>query len=562
MNNKAVTREFKLLAKLLEFHGENSFKVKAISNAASTIAKLPFAVASKSTQELSEIPGIGKSTANKITEILEKGHMSELNDLIQQTPPGIVPLLKIKGISPKKMSVIWKDLGIDNEAELWYACKEDKISKLKGFGAKTQAELQNVLEYAMENQGKFRFADAEKTADKLLAELRDQLDSDTKFGLTGDMRRLKELVSSIDILVALPADTLYAVLQNIDELEGVEPKNQYISCQHRSGIDVIFHYCEPTSFSARLIETTGSQSHVNLLKDQLPETTVPALESEEAIYKRAKMIFIAPEMREGNSEIELALTDALPDLVKFSDIKGALHNHSLWSDGVFSIEEMALFCRDQLNLEYFGISDHSKTAVYAKGLTIDQVKEQWKEIEALNKKLAPFRIFKGIESDILSNGSLDYPDEILAGFDFVVASIHSQLSMDEKKATARLIKAIENPYTTFLGHPTGRQLLVRRGYPIDHKKVIDACAANQVIIEINANPLRLDIDWRWLSYCLEKGVILSINPDAHHTEELEYMKYGIHMARKGGLQAEHCFNCLDTKAVADYFAARKANINP
>lgn len=562
MDNKAVTREFKLLAKLLEFHGENPFKIKAISNAASTLSKLPFAITSKSHEELCEIPGIGKSTANKIADILENGRMKELSDLIQQTPPGIISLLKIKGISPKKMSVIWKDLGIDNEAELWYACKDDKVSKLKGFGAKTQAELQSVLEYAMENQGRFRFADAEKIADRLLTELRNQLDSDTQFALTGDIRRLAKLVDSIDFLIDLPADSLRSFLESNEAIKDIEQVDSHIRCKHESGIRLIYYSCEPNSFFAQLLETTGSDAHIDLLKSHLPQGEIPPLQSEEEIYRAAKLDFIAPELREGNKEIELALADSLPKLVEFSDIKGALHNHSLWSDGVFSVEDMALYCRDQLQLQYFGISDHSKTAVYANGLSIDRIQAQWREIDALNEKLAPFRIFKGIESDILTNGALDYPDEILAGFDFVVASIHSQLSMDEKKATIRLIKAIENPYTTFLGHPTGRQLLVRRGYPIDHKKVIDACAANKVIIEINANPLRLDIDWQWLSYCLEKGVMLSVNPDAHHTEELAYMKYGINMARKGGLQTEHCFNCLDQKQVSEYFAARKANINP
>lgn len=562
MDNKVITREFKLLAKLLEFHGENPFKVKAINNAASTLSKLPFTIASKNQEELSQIPGIGKSTATKIIEILEKGSMSELNELIQQTPPGIIPLLKIKGISPKKMSTIWKELGIDNEAELWYACKEDKISKLKGFGAKTQAELQNVLEYALENQGNFRFADAEKIAEELLSKLRTVLSTDTQFGLTGDIRRYNELIKCIDILVALAPDSLELHLQATGVLDNMLRKDETIHCQHASGIEVIFHYCPPDVFSTRLLETTGNNDHIKLLKSNFPQGEIPLLNTEEEIYGAANMDFIAPEMREGLNEIDLALSHSLPNLVEFANIKGALHNHSLWSDGVFSVEDMALYCRDNLGLQYFGISDHSKTAVYANGLSIDRVQAQWREVDILNEKLAPFHIFKGIESDILSNGSLDYPDEILAGFDFVVASIHSQLSMDEKKATTRLIKAIENPYTTFLGHPTGRQLLVRKGYSIDHKKVIDACAANGVIIEINANPLRLDIDWRWISYCLEKGVMLSINPDAHHVDELVYMKYGINVARKGGLTAEHCFNCLGQKEVTDYFAARKANINP
>src|SRR5690606_11949192 len=227
---------------------------------------------------------------------------------------------------------------------------------------------------------------------------------------------------------------------------------------------------------------------------------MPALETEEKIYRALKMDYIEPELREGNQEIEWAESGKLPTLIQYSDLKGTLHNHSTYSDGVNTLEEMARFCKETLQLEYLGICDHSKTAVYAGGLTIEEVEAQWQEIDVLNEKLSPFKIFKGIESDILSDGGLDYPNDILAGFDFVVASIHSGLKMDSDRATQRLIKAIENPYTTILGHPTGRLLLSRAGYPIDYKKVIDACAANQVIIEINANPLRLDLDWRWHQY--------------------------------------------------------------
>jgi DNA polymerase (family 10) len=218
---------------------------------------------------------------------------------------------------------------------------------------------------------------------------------------------------------------------------------------------------------------------------------------------------------------------------------------------------MALNCKEVLVLEYLGICDHSKTAVYANGLSIERLEQQWKEISSLNEKLAPFRIFSGIESDILGDGSLDYPDEILAKFDFVVASVHSNLKMDENKATARLIKAIENPYTTILGHPTGRLLLSRSGYPIDYKKVIDACASNEVVIEINANPLRLDLDWRWHRYAIEKGVLLSINPDAHRTEGLRDMQYGVWVAQKGGVQSKDCLNTYSLQEITAYFSKRK-----
>src|SRR5690554_3193039 len=515
MNNKAIAREFKLLSQLLEFHGENNFKIRAIATVADKIRKLPFEIKSKTHEELSNVPGIGKSSAVKIKELLDNGSIKELDDIIQQTPPGIISLLKIKGIGPKKLAVIWQELGIDNLGELWYACKDDKISKLKGFGQKTQDELKSIVEFSIENQDKFRFADIEPFANYILNNLKNYLKEETLVSFTGPLRRCCEILDTIDIIVAGTKEELTEWINQSNIITDIEEGDDQLQGTHQSGIKTIIHFCNTGNFYARLIETTGSENHLEQLKERL-NTEIPSLESEEAIYKKAGLSFIPPELREGLNEIELASKNNTPKLIEYNDFKGSIHNHSLWSDGVFSIEDMAIYSRDVLKLEYFGISDHSKTAVYANGLSIDRVKAQWKEIDSLNKKLAPFKILKGIESDILSNGSLDYPDEILAEFDFVVASIHSQLTMDEKKATTRLIKAIENPYTTILGHPTGRQLLVRRGYPIDHKKVIDACAMNSVIIEINANPLRLDIDWRWIPYCLEKGVTLSINPDAHH----------------------------------------------
>jgi len=560
MNNKVIARELKLLAQLLEFNGENAFKTKAVASAAQRLGKLPFDIVTKTQAELGEIPGIGKSTALKIQEIIHEGGIKELKELIQQTPPGIIDLLKIKGIGPKKIATIWKELGIDNLGGLWYACKDDKISKLKGFGQKTQEELKNIVEFTIENEGKFRYIDAKPIADIILTIFKDNLKENSTISLTGSLRRYCEIVDSIELLIAISKEELLDFLYQSPAFTDIEGKTNCIACSYQSGIKIILHFCGKDDFHARLLETTGNDKHIKQLKIEL-NSEIPALESEEAIYKKAGLSFILPELREGLNEIKLAKDGKLPKLIEYNDFKGNLHNHSIWSDGVFSIDDMALYCRDVLKLEYFGISDHSKTAVYANGLSTERVMAQLSEIDLLNKKLSPFRIFKGIESDILANGSLDYPDEVLAEFDFVVASIHSQLSMDEKKATTRLIKAIENPFTTILGHPTGRQLLIRRGYPIDHKKVIDACAANGVIIEINANPLRLDIDWQWVPYCLEKGVMISVNPDAHHTAELEYLRYGHLVARKGGLTAENCFNCLSKEQVADYFSSRKLNIN-
>jgi DNA polymerase (family 10) len=285
--------------------------------------------------------------------------------------------------------------------------------------------------------------------------------------------------------------------------------------------------------------------------------------SEIEIFEQLNWPFIEPELREGTFEIEAAKTNTLPKLVQDSDLKGIFHNHSTYSDGENTLEEMAMYCKE-LGYQYLGISDHSKTATYAKGLYEDKIVTQHKEIDAFNAKFLQsdgqplFKIFKGIESDILGDGSLDYEEDVLKSFDFIVASIHSNLKMDIEKASQRLIKAIENPYTTMLGHPTGRLLLRRQGYPINHAMIIDACAANNVIIEINANPWRLDIDWRWIHYALEKGVMLSINPDAHELQGYHDMHYGVCVGRKGGLTADMCFNSKPLLEVEKYFNKRKS----
>ena len=289
---------------------------------------------------------------------------------------------------------------------------------------------------------------------------------------------------------------------------------------------------------------------------QFSDLPTKLYKSEEEIYSNLKIHYCEPELREGLFELEKAKAHTLPKLIEAIDLKGILHNHSTYSDGMNTLEEMAVYCK-QLGYEYLGICDHSQTASYAGGLKVEQVLQQHDEIEKLNKQLAPFKIFKGIESDILGNGNLDYEDDILKTFDFIVASVHANLKMDEEKATTRLLKAIENPYTTILGHPTGRLLLGRPGYPINHKKIIDACAANKVVIELNAHPYRLDIDWRWIPYCLEKGVMISINPDAHQLKGYHDMNYGVNVARKGLLTKEHCFNSKNLQEIENYFNSKK-----
>jgi len=308
---------------------------------------------------------------------------------------------------------------------------------------------------------------------------------------------------------------------------------------------------------------TGSAAHFQLLSALKPESlfhyNIEKVKHEEDIYDSLDLAFIPPELREGTFEVDMSQSAQLPVLLEMSDLKGSFHNHSTYSDGKNTIREMAQKCIDS-GYQYLGMADHSKSAFYASGLQEFQVAQQHEEIDRLNDELAPFKIFKGIESDILNDGSLDYDDSILATFDFIVASIHSNLNMDKTKAMTRLLRAIENPYTTFLGHPTGRLLLSRAGYPVDHKVLIDACAKNKVIIEINANPWRLDLDWRWVHYALDQGVMLSINPDAHEIDGIDDMYFGVCVGRKGGLSKKETFNAMGLKDVEKYLAERKSKI--
>lgn len=539
----------------MELHNENPFKVKSVANAAFKIDKLPYSLTNKSLSDLEAIDGLGKSIAAKVAELLHSGTLNELNDLLSQTPAGIVEMMQIKGLGPKKLLVIWKELGIDSVGELYYACNENRLIEAKGFGLKTQEEIKKNIEFSIASNGRFLYARVENFAESLLDVLKSEFKTELCF-LTGQFRRRCEIVDSLDFLIVaeMPSE-IASTLEKLG-LSFSETQLNTILCQSESGIIIRLAFCDQDHLGSELIISTGSSEHVNNLLALLKETELKG-KTEREIYELAGISFIEPELREGNNEIELAKSKSLPELITYEDLKGSLHNHSTWSDGIHTLEEMASFCKNELRLEYLGICDHSKSAFYANGLNELRVSAQHREIEDLNKKLFPFRILKGIESDILYDGSLDYPDEVLASFDFVVASIHSILNMNEEKATERLIKAIENPYTSILGHPTGRLLLSRSGYPIDHKKVIDACAANYVIIEINANPLRLDLDWRWHQYAVSKGVLLSINPDAHRKEGFYDMKYGTLIARKGGLSKENCLNAMNLEQVLTVFETKK-----
>ncbi len=533
MTTEEIAHALKLTAQLMELHEENPFKIKSIANAAYKLDKTDIDLEGKSLQELEKIEGIGKGIAAKINELQTTGNLKELSEMVAKTPLGVIELLKIKGIGPKKVGQLWRELEIESVGELLYACNENRLITLKGFGAKTQEQVKKQIEFFQSNAGKFHYASVEKFALQIVAALKEKYKV-SLISVTGEMRRKCEIIEGIEILMAYSGDV------NISEV------------QNNFGIEIKIMQCSENEFIAELFESTATPAHL----EKIPGYAFKIAASEEEIYKSYNLQYIEPELREGLNEVELAKENKIPRLVEVTDLKGILHNHSTYSDGMNTLKEMAVYCKE-LGYEYLGMCDHSQSAFYAEGLKPERVIEQHKEIDELNKQLAPFKIFKGIESDILNDGSLDYTEEVLKSFDFIVASVHSNLKMTEEKATARLLKAIENPYTTILGHPTGRLLLSRPGYPIDHKTIIDACAANNVIVELNAHPYRLDIDWRWLQYCMSKGVKISINPDAHEKSGYHDMYFGTCAARKGMLTKEMCFNALTLSEMETYFNNKK-----
>ena len=548
-SNKEIVSALKLLAQLMELHEGNAFKIKSISNAAFKLGKYAESLAEKSESELASIEGVGKSVASKIIELCTQDQIAELESLKEITPHGLIEMLQIKGLGPKKIQIIWKQLTIDNIGELYYACIENRLVEAKGFGLKTQEEIKKLIEFTMMNKGSLLLSNAIQTYD----ELREIID----ITAVGELARQCEIITQLEFIApSIQKNNIVSALSKLENLQGEVIEQSYHGTLN-TNTQVFIYFVDDTDWQVQKFLKTSTAAHLNLLPnfdlEKLQQTT---LSSEEDIYKYIGIQYIPAAMREGHREVALAKENKLPTLITNEDLQGSLHNHSTWSDGIHSLEEMARYCKE-IGYTYLGICDHSQSAFYANGLKPERVLAQFNEIESLNAKYPDFHIFKGIESDILNDGELDYEVDLLKQFDFIVASVHSNLKMDESKANARLLKAIENPYTTMLGHPTGRLLLARQGYPINHQLMIDACAANNVAIEINANPLRLDLDWRWVDYALQKGVYLSINPDAHKKEGYHDMKYGVMVAQKGGLSREFCLNAWDKNQLADYFKSKK-----
>ncbi len=563
MENNEIADILKHTAKLMELHGENAFKIRSFQNASFKLDRLTEKLEGKSVEDLEKVDGIGKSLSVKIYHLLSSGNFPELDALKEKTPEGVLEMMSLKGIGPKKVAALWHELNIETIGELLYACNENRLIELKGFGTKTQEQVKQAVEFKLASQGHYHYATVEVLAIELINYFQKNI-PDLVIQTTAELRRKCEIIDEISLI---------AICNSTNELERIKsaikicpwlPEQLLASSENelrtKSIAGPIFSLLlAPTpNFAYSLWKSTGSEEHIKLCFDNstINESELQEISSEESIYQKLKLDFIEPELREGLEEVNWSKQHILPTLITVNDLKGILHNHSNYSDGIHSLKEMAIGCRD-LGYEYLGICDHSKSAFYANGLSMERVQQQHQEIEILNHELAPFKIFKGIESDILNDGSLDYPTEVLATFDFIVASVHSNLKMTEEKATERLLTAIRNPFTTILGHPTGRLLLARNGYPINHKLIIDECAEHGVVIELNAHPYRLDLDWRWIQYALSKNVMISINPDAHAVEGYQDMHYGVCVARKGALTSEKTFNAFNKIQIDEWFQKRR-----
>jgi DNA polymerase (family 10) len=545
-----VAKLLREYAQRTALRGGNSYRAKAYSRAADSVAALAIPLNRLIEEDrLTEIPSVGEAIADIITKLHRTGSHPSLEKLRKEIPAGVLEMLKVPGLRPEKVLRLHKDLGIASLAELEAAARDDRIRKAKGLGASLQTKILQNLAIAKSGEGRLhlhRAAALIEHAQVSLAKLRPDLRHVT---VAGDFRRGCELVADLALVAeAAKAEDAPAALNS-------------------SGLRV--HVTDRKHFGATLLHATGSAEHLDQLRtlaerkgmtlqaDGLRKDRRLIAAKEGDIYNALGLPFIEPELREGRGEIERALKGELPELVTDRDLRGILHCHTDASDGTETLETMANATRKR-GFQYFGVADHSQSAHYAGGLSPEEIDAQHQEANRLNKSFGKeFRILKGIESDILADGSLDYPDEILSRFDFVVASIHGRFKLDEKEQTARLLRAISNPRTTILGHMTGRQLMRRPGYDIDIEKVLRACATYGVAIEINAHPSRLDLDWRWHQAALDFGCMLSINPDAHSIRELDHMHWGVEMARKGGVPADRVLNAMSLPQLMRHLKRRR-----
>lgn len=550
MTNDEISDILNLTAKLYDIHGENPFKSKGYSIAAFQIDKLEKSIMDIPRAEWSQIKGIGDSASRAIAEIIDTGRNKALETLLIKTPEGILELMKIKGLGPKKISTIWKELEIESPGELWYACMENRLLAYKGFGEKTQKSILESLDFYFANQKKYLYAQVEPFVQEITLLFNEKFD--VPFQVCGTFAMQEDVIEHLSFLVASTQTQILETLK-YGKFRLIESKEDYLMYSYLDHIEVRIYLCRSTEFVQEAIRLSSTESYWSQMANRGIEEKTFANESD--FFTQNGIPYLPACLRR---EVELPAYVQPSHLIQPNDVRGVIHSHSRWSDGSNSIEEMARACMAK-GYEYLVMSDHSVSSFYANGLSVERIQQQQEEIDRLNTLLAPFHIFKSIECDILNDGRLDYSNEVLATFDLVIASVHQNLNMTEEKAMERILNAVQNPHTTILGHPSGRLLLSRKAYPLNYPRLIEACKAHQVVMEINAHPRRLDLDWNWVGSAISAGVMLSINPDAHSLQGIEDIRFGVLSAQKAGLQAEHNLSSMNLGDFRTFLAERKAN---
>ncbi len=565
------------VTRLLELKGENIFKIRAYQNAARALETFngDFAKAVEA-GELCEIPGIGKAIAEKITELVQTGRVGYYEELKAEFPPGLFEIFELQGMGPKKIKIFWEQLGVTSVAELEKVARDGSLAKLKGMGKKTADNILKAIEDRRKHAGSFRLGEIAAEAEALLAELR-ELPEVLQAAIAGSYRRRKEVVRDIDFIVATktpePVSDFFVHHASVESIIAHGPTKS--SVRLRSGIQADLRVISNEQYPFAIAYFTGSKEHNIAIRNRAlargwtlneyrlaplenpkseirnPKLEIPPVRTEAELHQALGLDYIEPELREDRGEFAAAEKHALPKLIELENLRGTFHCHTTASDGRSTLAEMAEAAQE-LGLEYLGIADHSRASFQAHGLQEDQLLAQAAEIREMNKGFGDgFRLFSGTECDILRDGSLDFSDEVLAQLDYAVASVHNAFSLTQAEMTERILRAVANPHITMLGHLTGRLLLAREGYQVDVPAIIEACAETGTIIELNAAPRRLDMDWRWWHLAKEKGVKCAINPDAHHTSHLQFLHFGVGAARKGWLERGDVVNCLPlSKATA------------
>jgi DNA polymerase (family X) len=547
MNNSDIADTLAYLGKLLDLHNQDPELAKSLANASFQIDKYSSELAIMPRNNIEKARGITPAIAQYIYELLDTNQLQVLQLWIQRTPESVLQMMSIKGLGPKKLRIVWIEMGIENVSDLLYACNENRLINYKGFGEKSQQSILEATTFYLNSSGKYLYANLIYFSDQLLLYF-------TKLkkwnaAITGDVRRQNNIIEFVEYVIE---ENINTIAQNLDaqyfsEINIVENKIECSSHQTK----IILHCATNNNFGTLLFNTSSADI---FLQDFATTYSIPNVNTEQEIFTSNQLPFIPSYLRE--YKVQQSLSLAKNKVIQFADIKGIIHNHSTYSDGANTLQEMADACR-QSGYEYFAISDHSQYASYANGLRPEKIIQQHAEIDNMNAIMHPFKTFKSIECDILPDGTLDYNPEILNSFEIIVASIHSVMNMTQEKAMERVLKAIANPYTSILGHPTGRLLLGRAGYPLDMHIIIDACAQYNVAIELNANPRRLDLDWQWIPYAVSKNVLISINPDAHKIEGIADNQYGVLAAQKAGLLSSQNLSSFGLQKFTDFVSIQK-----